>query len=92
MDGLKLDGNAWCSLADRLRIMRLWLSVLGRIAKRLGHGCSLTDLIGAADNAAAEDLLHTAGATLSAAVRPLRRWKSSRESNLDSELDTFGVI
>ena len=40
-------------------IMRLWLSVLGRIAKRLGHGCSLTDLIGADNTAAAEDLLNT---------------------------------
>lgn len=68
LDGLKLDGNAWCSLADRLRIMRLWLSVLGRIAKRLGHGCSLTDLIGADNTAAAEDLLNTVRATLAAAV------------------------
>jgi len=39
--------------------MRLWLSVLGRIAKRLWHGCSLTDLIGADNTAAAEDLLNT---------------------------------
>eukprot|EP00435_Cladocopium_sp_Y103_P044140 s1190_g12.t1 len=68
LDGLKLDGNAWCSFADRLRIMRLWLSVLGRIAKRLGHGCSLTDLIGADNTAAAEDLLNTVRATLAAAV------------------------
>ena len=49
--------------------MRLWLSVLGRIAKRLGHGCSLTDLIGADNSAAAEDLLNTVRATLATAVR-----------------------
>ena len=49
--------------SPRSGIMRLWLSVLGRIAKRLGHGCSLTDLIGADNTAAAEDLLNT--------VRPL---------------------
>ena len=46
-------------LQDLQGIMRLWLSVLGRIAKRLGHGCSLTDLIGADNTAAAEDLLNT---------------------------------
>lgn len=51
-------------------IMRLWLSVLGRIAKRLGHGCSLTDLIGAAgESTAAEDLLLTVGATLARTAR-----------------------
>ena len=51
-------------------IMRLWLSVLGRIAKRLGHGCSLTDLIGAAgESTAAEDLLLTVGATLATTAR-----------------------
>eukprot|EP00434_Breviolum_minutum_P024319 symbB.v1.2.021476.t1/scaffold1792.1/size124732/11 len=50
--------------------MRLWLSVLGRIAKRLGHGCSLTDLIGAAgESTAAEDLLLTVGATLATTAR-----------------------
>ena len=49
--------------SPRSGIMRLWLSVLGRITKRLGHGCSLTDLIGADNTAAAEDLLNT--------VRPL---------------------
>eukprot|EP00913_Durusdinium_trenchii_P018138 g17042.t1 len=73
LDGLKLDGNAWCSLADRLRIMRLWLTMLGRITKRLGHGCSLTDLIGRGRvgeaSSAAEDLLLAVGETLTATAR-----------------------
>eukprot|EP00434_Breviolum_minutum_P029421 symbB.v1.2.026017.t1/scaffold2529.1/size77954/5 len=54
-----LDGNAWCSLADRLRIMRFWLS-LGASPNAWGKGCSLPDLIGAAgESTAAEDLLLT---------------------------------
>ena len=70
LDGLKLDGNAWVSLAHRLRVMRLWLSVLARIAKRLGHGCSLRDLIGGEEaGIAAEELLLTVGATLAATAR-----------------------
>ncbi|CAJ1327971.1 unnamed protein product [Effrenium voratum] len=67
LDGLKIDGNAWSSLADRLRIMRLWLCCLSRIVKRLGHGCSLADLLG--DAVAAEDLLMTVGSTIAAAAR-----------------------
>ena len=44
--------------------------VSARIAKRLGHGCSLPDLIGAAgESTAAEDLLLTVGATLATTAR-----------------------
>lgn len=47
--------------------------MLGRITKRLGHGCSLTDLIGRGRvgeaSSAAEDLLLAVGETLTATAR-----------------------
>lgn len=70
LDGLRINSSAWCSLADRLAIMRLWLSFLGRIAKRLGHGCFLTELLGGGDAVpAAEGLISAFCATIAASAR-----------------------
>ncbi|CAE7941329.1 unnamed protein product [Symbiodinium sp. KB8] len=50
--------------------MRLWLSFLGRIAKRLGHGCFLTELLGGGDAVpAAEGLISAFCATIAASAR-----------------------
>ncbi|CAE7230607.1 unnamed protein product, partial [Symbiodinium pilosum] len=91
LDGLRVNGAAWCELSDQISIMRLWLSVLCRVARRLGHGCFLAELLGApgvSGAPAAEDLISVFCATLAAAARAVAgRAPTAREcAKLEAQL------
>ncbi|CAE8644135.1 unnamed protein product [Polarella glacialis] len=69
LDSERVDAHAWCALADKLNIMRLRLSLLARLALRLRHGVSVTDLLGGPGaEPAAEALISAFCAALEAAT------------------------
>lgn len=66
LDSERVDANAWCSLKDTIGIVRMRLNLLARIALRLQHGISVTELMRSEDDAKA--LVKAFGETLKAAT------------------------